>query len=287
MIVSIRAFSILQSEKELLSYKNASASVVLSENGELIGKIFTENRTNITYDQLPKHLINALVATEDARYFKHKGIDSRSLVRVFFKTILFRNKNSGGGSTITEQLAKNMFGRKNKGPFALFINKTKEAMLARRLEKVFTKEEIITLYLNTVPFGENVYGIDAASRRYFSKTTGTLKIEESAVLIGILKANNLYNPRLYPANAKSRRNIVLGQMQKYKYLTAAQSDSLRKMPLVLNYVNLESAGPADYFLYQVKNATSPAITFRRHRSPPPFDEVRPCIGSSGVKSSPT
>jgi penicillin-binding protein 1A len=256
LIVSIRALGILQSEKELQSYKNASASVVLSENGELIGKIFTENRTNITYNQLPKHLINALIATEDARYFKHKGIDSRSLFRVFFKTILFRNKNSGGGSTITEQLAKNMFGRKNKGPFALFINKTKEAMLARRLEKVFTKEEIITLYLNTVPFGENVYGIDAASRRYFNKTTGTLKIEESAVLIGILKANNLYNPRLYPANAKSRRNIVFGQMQKYKYLTAAQSDSLRKLPLALNYVNLESAGPADYFIYQVKNEVS-------------------------------
>jgi penicillin-binding protein 1A len=256
LIVSFRAFGILQSEKELQSYKNASASVVLSENGELIGKIFTENRTNITYDQLPKHLVNALIATEDARYFKHKGIDSRSLVRVFFKTILFRNKNSGGGSTITEQLAKNMFGRKNKGPFALLVNKTKEALLARRLEKVFTKEEIITLYLNTVPFGENVYGIDAASRRYFNKTAGTLKIEESAVLIGILKANNLYNPRLYPANAKSRRNIVLGQMQKYKYLTAVQADSLRKLPLVLNYVNLESAGPADYFLYQVKNEVS-------------------------------
>jgi penicillin-binding protein 1A len=259
LIVTIRAFGILQSEKELLSYKNASASVVLSENGELIGKIFIENRTNITYEQLPKHLINALVATEDARYFKHKGIDSRSLFRVFFKTILFRNKNSGGGSTITEQLAKNMFGRKNKGPFSLFVNKTKEALLARRLEKVFTKEEIITLYLNTVPFGENVYGIDAASRRYFNKTTGTLKIEESAVLIGILKANNLYNPRLYPANAKNRRNIVLGQMQKYKYLTAVQADSLSKLPLVLNYVNLESAGPADYFLYQVKNEVSKVL----------------------------
>jgi len=253
LIVSIGAFGILQSKKELQNYKNAVASVVLSENGELIGKIFTENRTNITYDQLPKHLVNALIATEDARYFKHKGIDSRSLVRVFFKTILFRNKNSGGGSTITEQLAKNMFGRKNRGPFALLINKTKEALLARRLEKVFTKEEIIALYLNTVPFGENVYGIDAASRRYFNKTTGKLKIEESAVLIGILKANNLYNPRLYPKNARNRRNIVLGQMKKYGYLKPSEADSLSKLPIVLDYLNLESEGPADYFLYQVKN----------------------------------
>jgi penicillin-binding protein 1A len=253
LIVSIGAFGILQSEKELLNYKNASASVILSEDGELIGKIFTENRTNITYDQLPKHLIDALVATEDARYFKHKGIDSRSLIRVFFKTILFNHKNSGGGSTITEQLAKNMFGRKSKGPFAIFINKTKEALLARRLEKVFTKEEIITLYLNTIPFGENVYGIDAASRRYFNKTPGTLKVEESAVLIGILKANNLYNPRLYPKNARNRRNIVLGQMQKYGYLKANETDSLSKLPIELNYLNLESEGPADYFVYQVKN----------------------------------
>ena len=253
LIVSIGAFGILQSEKELQNYKNASASVVLSEEGELIGKIFTENRTNITYAQLPKNLINALVATEDARYFKHKGIDSRSLVRVFVKTILLNKKNSGGGSTITAQLAKNMFGRKNKGPFAIFINKTKEALLAHRLEKVFTKEEIITLYLNTVPFGENVYGIEAASRRYFNKTTGELKMEESAVLIGILKANNLYNPRLYPENARNRRNIVLGQMRKYGYLKARDADSLRKLPIVLNYVNMESEGPADYFLYQVKN----------------------------------
>jgi penicillin-binding protein 1A len=253
LVVSIGAFGILQSEKELQNYKNASASVVLSEEGELIGKIFTENRTNITFEQLPENLINALIATEDARYFKHRGIDSRSLARVFFKTVLFRNKNSGGGSTITEQLAKNMFGRKNKGPLALFINKTKEALLARRLEKVFTKEEIITLYLNTVPFGENVYGIEAASRRYFNKTAGELKTEESAVLIGILKANNLYNPRLNPRNAKNRRNIVLGQMLKYGYLKAAEADSLRKLPLVLNYLNLESEGPADYFLYQVKN----------------------------------
>ncbi len=253
LIVSIGAFGILQSEKELQSYKNASASVVLSEEGELIGKIFTENRTNITYGQLPDNLINALIATEDARYFKHRGIDSRSLVRVFIKTILFNNKNSGGGSTITEQLAKNMFGRKNTGPFAIFINKTKEALLAHRLEKVYTKEEIITLYLNTVPFGENVYGIEAASRRYFNKNIGELKIEESAVLIGILKANNLYNPRLNPDNARGRRNIVLGQMQKYGYLKAGVADSLKKLPIRLNYVNLESEGPADYFLYQVKN----------------------------------
>ncbi len=256
LIVSIGAFGILQSKKELQNFKNASASVVLSQKGELIGKIFTQNRTNVTFDQVPRHLVNALIATEDIRYYSHKGIDSRSLARVFIKTILLNNKSAGGGSTITAQLAKNMFGRKNRGPFAIYINKTKEALLAHRMEKIFTKEEILTLYLNTVPFGENVYGIEAASRRYFNKSVGMLTIEESAVLVGMLKANNLYNPRLNPENARKRRNLVLNQMQKYDYLKPSEADSLGKLPMIVNYVNLESDGPADYFLYQVKNEVS-------------------------------
>ena len=247
------AFGHLQSKEDLLNYKNAAASVVLSDEGELIGKYFSENRTNISYRQIPLHLINALIATEDARFFDHEGIDSRSLFRVLFKTVLFKNRNSGGGSTITQQLAKNMFGRENFGPLTIFINKTKEVFLAHRLERAFTKEEILTLYMNTVSFGENVYGIEAASARYFNKKVELLNIEESAVLIGILKANNYYNPRLHPENAKIRRNIVLNQMRKYNYLNTSEADSLCKLPLLQNYINLESEGPADYFLYQVKN----------------------------------
>jgi len=247
------AFGRLPGKKELLNFKNATASVVLSQEGELIGKIFSENRTNIAYGQLPPQLINALIATEDVRFFEHKGIDSRSLLRVFFKTILFSKRSSGGGSTITQQLAKNMFGRTNSGPFAIIINKTREAILARRLEKVFTKQEILTLYLNTVSFGENVYGIESAAGRYFNKKVEALKIEESAVLIGILKANNFYNPRLYPENALKRRNVVLSQMEKYGYLKQAETDSLSKLPLKQDYSNIESRGPADYFLHQVKN----------------------------------
>ena len=112
LFILFRAMSLLQSKKDLMDYKNATASVILSQDGELIGKIFTENRTNITYDQLPKHLIHALIATEDARFYEHKGVDTRSLFRVLIKTGIFRRKSSGGGSTITQQLAKNMFGRK-------------------------------------------------------------------------------------------------------------------------------------------------------------------------------
>lgn len=252
LIVFIRAFSNLQNKKELLSFKNATASVVLSQEGEIIGKIFTENRTNITYEMIPADLINAVIATEDARFYKHRGTDSRSLFRVFFKTILLNKEGAGGGSTITHQLAKNLFGRNIKGPFALFVIKTKEALLAHRLEKVFTKKEILTLYFNTIPFGENIFGIEAAAQRYFSKKAQHLRIEESAVLIGMLKANNLFNPRLYPENAKKRRNVVLSQMLKYNYLQASVTDSLSKLPLELYYSNIESAGPADYFLYQIK-----------------------------------
>jgi len=246
-------FGHLQTRKELLNYKNATATTVLSAEGELIGNIFSENRTNIAYGQIPPNLINALVATEDSRFFEHKGIDSRSLFRVLFKSLLFNKHSSGGGSTISQQLAKNMFGRKNSGRLALLIIKTKEAILAHRLEKSFSKEEILTLYLNTVSFGENIYGIGTASRRYFNKKVELLKPEESAVLIGMLKANTFYNPRLHPGNATLRRNTVLKQMEKYKYLKTYQTDSLCKLPLIQNYLDIESEGPADYFIVRVKN----------------------------------
>ncbi len=247
------AFGHLQSKEELLNFKNATASVVLSAESEPIGKFFSENRTNISYEQIPFHLTDALIATEDARFYKHKGIDSRSLFRVLFKSVLFNYRSSGGGSTITQQLAKNMFGRKNFGPLTILISKTKEVMLAHRLEKTFSKEEILTLYLNTVSFGENIFGIEAASGRYFNKKVELLNIEESAVLVGMLKANTYYNPRLHPENAITRRNVVLKQMEKYKYLKASETDSLCKLPLIQNHANFESESPADYFLIRVKN----------------------------------
>ncbi len=246
-------FGHLHTTEELQEFQNQTATLVLSEEGLLIGKFFAENRTNITYKQLPKHLVNALVATEDARYFEHEGVDSRSLLRVLFKTILSNKKSSGGGSTINQQLAKNMYGRKKYGLLTMLVNKTKEAFLANRLESIYSKEEILTLYLNTVPFGENVLGIEAASRRYFNKSIHKTNIEEAAVLIGMLKANTYYNPRIYPENAIRRRNVVLSQMEKYNYLQATIIDSLQQLPLKLDYANLESEGPANYFLIQVKD----------------------------------
>jgi penicillin-binding protein 1A len=254
-------FGHLQSNQELLNFKNATATVVLSEDGELIGNIFSQNRTNITYGQIPSNLVNALIATEDSRFFEHKGIDSRSLFRVLFKSILLKNRNSGGGSTLSQQLAKNMFGRKYSGPLAILINKTKETILAHRLEKSFSKEEILTLYLNTVSFGENVYGIGTASRRYFDKKVELLNTQESAVLVGMLKANTFYNPRLHPENARTRRNVVLRQMQKYNYLKAYQADSLCNLPLIQNIKDIESDGLVDYFLVRVKNESEQKLKY--------------------------
>jgi len=245
----------LKNKTELLNYKNAAASLVLSEDGELLGKFFYENRTNISFDQIPKHLINALIATEDVRFYEHKGNDAKSFFRVLLKTILLNKRSSGGGSTITQQLAKNMFGRKSTGLLPVFRSKISEVIMARRLERVFSKDEILALYLNTVAFGENVYGIEAASARFFNKSTGALKVEESAILIGMLKANTYYNPRLHPENAKIRRNVVLRQMGKYKYLEAKDADSLSKLPLIIDYKRSGSEGIADYFLVQARNET--------------------------------
>ncbi len=246
-------FGHLPGKKQLLNYKNTTASVVLAADGEMIGKFYSENRTEIPYDQIPRHLTGALVATEDVRFYDHSGIDSKSLFRVLFKTILFNDPSSGGGSTITQQLAKNMYGRKDYLILSLFLNKTREVLLARRIEKVFTKEEILTLYLNTVSFGENLYGTEAASQRYFNKKTADLNVEEAAVLIGMLKANTSFNPRLYPDNALKRRNVVLRQMERYGYLQKAEADSLSALPLKLNYNKIDLAGPADYFMVRVRN----------------------------------
>lgn len=251
--VSLGVFGHLQTKEELLNYKNATATLVLSAEGKLIGNIFSENRTNISYEQVPRNLIDALIATEDYRFYEHKGIDARSILRVIFKSVLFNNPRSGGGSTISQQLAKNMFGRNYHGRFSLLTIKIKEAILASRLEKTFTKQEILTLYLNTVSFGENNYGIGTAARRYFNKRTEDLNYQESAVLVGMLKANTWYNPRLHPENAVSRRNVVFRQMQKYKYITQASADSLCNLPLLQNFEDIESQGPADYFMVRVRN----------------------------------
>ncbi|MDX1602966.1 MAG: transglycosylase domain-containing protein, partial [Salinimicrobium sediminis] len=151
---------------ELRDLKQNEATEVFSAEGKLIGKYYIFDRQPVLYEELPQHLIDALIATEDVRFYEHSGIDNRSLLRVFIKTILMGDESSGGGSTITLQLAKNLFGRNDYGKLSIVVNKLRESIIARRLEDIYTKEEIIGLYFNTVPFSDNTYGIESAARKF-------------------------------------------------------------------------------------------------------------------------
>ena len=250
--VSFGFFGKLYTKDELKSFKNEMASQVYSDDGVLIGKFFDKDRINVKYEQLPPHLINALIATEDARYFEHEGVDFRSLLRVLFKTIMLRDRSAGGGSTITQQLLKNMYGRKDFGPITILVVKNKEIILAQRLEYVYSKEDILTLYLNTIPFGENIFGIGSAAQRFYGCKVSELTVNQSAVLIGMLKANTYYNPRLHPYHAKRRRGVVLRQMQKEGYISEDSLQAINKRPIKLKYGNLSKDGIANYFLVQVR-----------------------------------
>lgn len=252
--VYIGIFGSLPNKEKLASTSNQEASQVFSSDNIIIGKYFSQNRTNISWNQVPDHLKNALIATEDRRFFTHKGYDVQSYFRVFFKTILMGD-NKGGGSTLTQQLVKNLYGRRNFSILSMPVNKVKEIIIAARIESMFTKEELLLLYLNSVPFGENLYGVETASYRYFNKPASKLKIEESAVLVGLLKANTTFNPRLNPKNSLERRNMVLDLMGKQQYLTVKEADSLQKLPLKLNYENITLDAPAGYFVHQVKQKT--------------------------------
>ncbi|NPD45585.1 transglycosylase domain-containing protein [Lentimicrobium sp. S6] len=250
--IYIGIFGPLPSQEELKDIHKEEASLVLSSDGKLLGKFFAENRTNISFKEIPPHLLQALIATEDKRFYEHEGYDVRSYFRVFFKSILLGDKSSGGGSTITQQLVKNLYGRNYHSFLSMPINKVKEAIIAARMEEVYSKEEILLLYLNSVPFGEEVFGIEAAAIRYFDKHAFELNIQESAVLVGVLKANTFYNPRLNPNNATGRRNQVIQLMAKEEFISTEESDSIQQMALDLSYANYQIASPAAYFVRQVK-----------------------------------
>ncbi len=221
------------------------ASQVYAQDGTLMGKYYLEDRINVQYKDISKHVVNALVATEDERFYDHSGIDPRSLGRA----LIFLGRE-GGASTITMQTAKNLFtdnwGTRNI--FLRIIQKIKESVIAVKLERNFTKEEIITIYLNTVAFGDNVFGIRNAAKTFFQKEPDRLNIEESAVLIGMLKGATIYNPRRNPKLALDRRNTVINQMVRNEYLTDAEAAILKRKPIELNYKKLdETAGLGPYF----------------------------------------
>ncbi len=248
ILVKVGVFGSLPTYADLKKIKNNTATNIYSVDNKLLGRYYYQNRTNASFEDIPDHLINALVATEDVRFYEHHGIDPRSTLRVLVKTIILFDRSSGGGSTLTQQLAKNLYGRKNHGILTIPVVKIREIILARRIEKLYSKNEILELYLNTVSFGENTYGIETAAIIFFNKEPSELNIEESAVLVGLLKANTSYNPRTNKEAALKRRNIVFGQMHKYGYLKKEELDKLKQIPVSITYRKLtHSEGPAPYF----------------------------------------
>ncbi|WP_435134619.1 penicillin-binding protein 1A [Formosa sp. A9] len=243
----------LPTRQALSDLKQAEASVVLDHNQELIGKYFVFDRQIIAFNDLPNYLVNGLVATEDARFYEHDGIDYQSFIRVFFKSLLLQDNSAGGGSTITQQLAKNLFGRKSYGFLSMPINKIKEMIVARRIEAVYSKNDIIALYLNTVPFSENTFGIESAAQRFFNTSTKNLSLSQAATLVGTLKANHSYNPRLFPERSQLRRDVVFQQMVKYGYLEENERLQLSNQPLEIDYHKFTyNEGLAPYFREQVR-----------------------------------
>jgi len=248
-LAALNVFGKLPTFEELENPENNLATEVISIDGKTLGKYYRENRTPVKYTELPENLIHALTATEDERFYEHSGIDLQGTLRAAAKL-----GRDGGASTITQQLAKMLFTKNASGNIAKrLIQKVKEWVIAIRLEKQYTKNEIITMYLNKYDFGHSAVGIRSASRIHFGKEPKELTIEESAMLVGMLKNSSLYNPMRWPELVTERRNVVLGQMLRNEFITEAEKDSLQKLPLELD-INLEGHrdGSATYFREYVR-----------------------------------
>ena len=239
------------------------ATQVISDDGKVLGtwSLSKENRLYVGYNDLSPNLVHALVATEDVRFSEHSGIDARAFMRALIKRGVFMQKNAGGGSTITQQLAKQFYSPTADNVMERLLQKPIEWVIAVKLERYYTKEEILTMYLNKFDFLNNAVGIKTAAGTYFSKEPKDLSIEEAATLIGMCKNPSLYNPRRFNERTRGRRNVVLDQMRKAGYLTEAERDSLQALPLVLRYRPVDhNDGLATYFreyLRGVLNAKKP------------------------------
>ncbi|MDZ4706916.1 MAG: transglycosylase domain-containing protein [Saprospiraceae bacterium] len=253
LLVRIGIFGPIPSPSQIKSIKNPVSSVLFDDENRLLGKYFIENRTNVNYSAISPHLIEALIATEDRRFYEHHGIDLRSWGRVLFKTVLMSDESSGGGSTISQQLAKNLYPRKNYWLLGTPINKIREMLLAKRLERIYNKEEILTWYLNTVPFGNGIFGIEVACKQLFNTNTESISVQNAAVLIGMLKATGVYSPLRNEDRSLDRRNTVLRQMAKNNFITTADYDSLSHLPIKLNYKKEgHTDGIATYIREQIR-----------------------------------
>jgi penicillin-binding protein 1A len=243
----------IPSKKALRNIQNQVASEVYSADSVLLGRYYIQDRTEIKYEDIAPVAIDALLATEDIRFYDHSGVDYNSMGRVVIKSIFLQDESAGGGSTLTQQLSKNLFPRRNYWILSMPINKMREVITALRLEDIYTKEDLITMYLNTVPFADQTFGIEAAAKRFYSTTAKKLTPTQAAVIIGMLKATHSYNPRLFPKRSLARRNVVLEQMEKYHFIPNRVVDSLQQLPLNLNYNRVSyHQGLAPYFREYLK-----------------------------------
>jgi len=232
-LTSLGFFGALPTFEELESPKNNLATEIISSDGVVLGKYFFENRSKITFDELSPKLVDALIATEDIRFREHSGIDIRALLRAVKGQLT--GSSSGGASTITQQLAKMLFTKTPASGFERVMQKFKEWIIAVKLERQYTKDEILTMYLNRFDFINNAVGIKSAAQIYFNTTPADLSLQESAMLVGMLKNPSLYNPNRRQELTENRRNVVLSQMSKYDYITEAEYDSVSVLPIVLDF----------------------------------------------------
>ncbi|MBS1646364.1 MAG: transglycosylase domain-containing protein [Bacteroidetes bacterium] len=247
VLAACNVFGELPKVEELQNPKSNLASVVYSTDGAILGKFYKENRINVKYSELSPNLSNALIATEDARFMEHSGVDLKALFRSA-TGVLTGSSSSGGGSTITQQLAKMQFPRENLSKFQLVFRKIKEWIIATRLEKLYTKQEIMAMYLNKFDFLNLAVGIKSASQIYFNTTPDKLTVPQAAMLVGMAKNPSLFNPVRHAQRTQQRRNVVLGQMLKYRYLSQEKFDSLKTQPLNLVFrPESHNEGLATYF----------------------------------------
>lgn len=236
--------------EELENPKDKFASEIYSADGKVLGRFYQSrsNRVYVNYKEISPYLIEALIATEDARFTSHSGIDFKALLRAFIKRGILLQKSAGGGSTITQQLSKLLYSPSAENVVERLFQKPQEWVIAVKLERFYTKEEIINMYLNHFDFLNNAVGIQSAAYVYFKKTPQNLSIEEAATLVGMCKNPSYYNPRRFNERTRGRRNVVLSQMEKEGYITRAERDSLQALPLTLNYHPVDhKEGPAPYF----------------------------------------
>ncbi len=276
LLVMVWLFAEIPSFEELENPDSKLATQVIAEDGETLATFHIENRTFASYDELSEHLVHAAVATEDERFYSHSGIDMRSLARVAVKTLLMRNSSQGGGSTITQQLAKTLYPRrevKSKIPgmskVVMVWTKLKEWITAVKLERNYTKDEIMNMYLNSIFYGGGAFGVKSASETFFAKLPAELTVEEAAMLVGMVNKPTRYNPAINPDKALTRRNFVIGKMARAGYLTKAERDSIQAIPITLEYqVQDHNAGHAPYFrdmLRRTMNAQKPKRSSYQNR----------------------